>query len=145
MEEEKYVTYEVTFKETKEKWIFQYRKSDGFLNAFFNDPKGSSFINLFRKNTFPENIDMIENWSKYKHIVTIELKLQDYSFETLYNTYGLKKKGDLAKVVYEKLDLPTKIKIFNALPKYTADLEKTGQARAHLVTWLRQKRWNDEY
>lgn len=145
MEEDKYVTYEVTFKETKEKWIFQYRKSDGFLNAFFNDPKGSSFINLLRKNTFPENIEMIENWSKYKHIVTIELKLQDYSFETLYNTYGLKKKGDLAKVVYEKLDLPTKIKIFNALPKYTADLEKTGQARAHLVTWLRQKRWNDEY
>ncbi len=139
------VTYEVVFKETKEKWIFQYRKSDGNLNAFFNDPKGSSYINLLRKQTFPENIEMIENWTKYKHIVTIELKIKDYSFETLYNEYGLKKKGDLAKIVYEKLDLPTKIKIFNALPKYSADLAKTGQARAHLVTWLRQKRYNDEY
>jgi hypothetical protein len=145
MEENNYVTYEVAFKETKEKWVFQYRKLDGNLQAFFNDPKGIGIFNLFKKRTFPETIAMIEEWSKYKHIVTIELKLDDYSFESLYNKYGLKKKGDLAKIVYEKLDLPTKIKIFNSLPKYEADLAKTGQAKAHLVTWLRQKRYNDEY
>lgn len=145
MEENKYVTYEVTFKETKEKWVFQYRKSDGNLHSFFNDPKGIGIFNLFKKRTFPETVAMIEEWSQYKHIVTIELKLEDYSFEALYNKYGLKRKGDLAKKAYEKLDLPTKIKVFNVIPKYEADLVKTGQAKAHLVTWLNQKRYNDEY
>jgi hypothetical protein len=145
MEEEKYVTYEVTFKETKEKWIYQYRKSDGVIHCFFNDPKGIGILNLFKKRTFPETIEMIEEWSKYKNIVTIELKLDDYSFDTLYNKYGLKVKGDLAKKAYEKLDLVTKMKIFNVLPKYDANLAKTGQAKAHLVTWLNQKRYNDEY
>ena len=31
---EEIVTYEVTFISTKEKWIFQYRKSDGLLHCF---------------------------------------------------------------------------------------------------------------
>jgi hypothetical protein len=142
--EEEYITYEVTFLEKKEKWLFQYRKSDGVLYNFIN-LGGIGFYNLLDKNTFPRNLDLIEEWSKYKKIVTIELKLEDYSFEAFYNKYGLKRKGDLAKKAWEKLDLATKIKCFNQLPKYDADLKQTGQAKAHLVTWLNQKRYNDEY
>lgn len=141
---EEIVTYEVTFISTKEKWIFQYRKSDGLLHCFINS-KGSSFINLLRKQTFPESINMIEEWAKFKNIVTIELKLDDYSFDAFWEKYGLKRKKEQAEKAWDKLDLPTKIKCFNVLAKYNADLTKTGQAKAHLVTWLNQKRYNDEY
>lgn len=141
---EEYITYEVTFIETKEKWIFQYRKSDSVLHCFIN-LSGTGFFNLLDKNTFPRNVSMIEDWTQYKQIVRIELKLEDYSFESFYNKYGLKRKPDLSKKAWDKLDLATKIKCFNVLPKYEADLAKTGQAKAHLVTWLNQKRYNDEY
>lgn len=139
-----YITYEVTFIATKDRWIFQYRKSDRILHCFIN-LSGTGFFKLLDKNTFPRDISMIEDWTKYKKIVTIELKLEDYSFESFYNKYGLKRKGELARKAWEKLDLTTKIKCFNVLPKYEADLVKTGQAKAHLITWLNQKRYNDEY
>lgn len=93
---EDYTTYEVTFIATKEKWIFQYRKSDGILHCFIN-LKGSSFINLLRKQTFPENVQMIEDWAKFKKIVTIELKLEDYSFEAFWTKYNLKVKKELSQ------------------------------------------------
>lgn len=139
-----YTTYEVTFIATKEKWIFQYRKSDGILHCFIN-LKGSSFINLLRKQTFPENVLMIEDWVKFKKIVTIELKIDDFSFETFWDKYDLKRKKEQAQKAFEKLDLTSKIKCFSILKHYNEDLKKTGQAKAHLVTWLNQKRYNDEY
>lgn len=141
---EDYTTYEVTFIETKEKWIFQYRKTDGILHCFIN-LKGSSFINLLRKQTFPENVQMIEDWAKFKKIVTIELKLEDYSFESFWSSYNLKVKKELSQKAYEKLDLVSKIKCFSKLKEYDAFLTRTGQAKAHMVTWINQKRFNDEY
>lgn len=141
---EEYTTYEVTFIATKEKWIFQYRKSDGILHSFIN-LKGSSFINLLRKQTFPESVKMIEDWAKYKKIVTIELKIDDFSFESFWDKYDLKRKKEQAQKAYEKLDLTSKVKCFSALKHYNEDLKKTGQSKAHLVTWLNQKRYNDEY
>lgn len=141
---EEYITYEVTFISTKEKWIFQYRKSDQILHCFIN-LKGSSFINLLRKQTFPENVAMIEEWAKFKKIVTIELKLEDYSFESFWDKYNLKRKKELSQKAFEKLDLVSKIKCFSALKLYDEDLKKTGQSKAHMVTWINQKRFNDEY
>lgn len=141
---EEYTTYEVTFIETKEKWIFQYRKSDQMLHCFIN-LKGKSFINLLRKGTFPENVEMIEAWSKFKKIVTIELKLDDFSFDSLWNKYNYKFKKELAIKAFDKLDLVSKIKCFSKLKEYEAHLLKTKENRAHLVTWINQKRYNDEY
>lgn len=141
---EEFITYEVTFIETKEKWIFQYRKSDQILHCFIN-LKGSSFINLLRKQTFPENVAMIEQWAQYKKIVTIELKLQDYSFESFWKEWNLKIKKEQALKEWEKLDLVTMVLCFSKNKEYDKYLAKTGQAKAHLVTWLRQKRYNDEY
>lgn len=132
---EEYTTYEVTFIATKEKWIFQYRKSDGILHSFIN-LKGSSFINLLRKQTFPESVKMIEDWAKYKKIVTIELKIDDFSFESFWDKYDLKRKKEQAQKAYEKLDLTSKVKCFSILKHYNEDLKKTGQSKAHLVTWL---------
>lgn len=141
---EEYITYKVTFKADGNQWLFQYRKSDGVIYNFINIT-GNRVIKLMAKAQFPSTIAMMEEWVNYKELVTIELVLTDYSFEHFYNKYGLKRKGDLAKKAYEKLDLVTKMKCFNQLPKYEADLAKTGQAKAHLVTWLNQKRYNDEY
>jgi hypothetical protein len=141
---EDYITYEVTFIATKERWIFQYRKTDKILHCFINS-KGSSFINLLRKQTFPENVAMIEEWAKFKKIVSIELKLDDYSFEALWNKYAYKRKREQSEKAFEKLNLVDKIKCFSALKHYEEDLKKTGQAKAHLVTWINGKRYNDEY
>lgn len=136
-------TYKVIFKETKDEWLFQYRP-DGLLYSFIN-LKGKSFINLLRKQTFPENKEMIEQWTKYKNIVNIELVLEDYSFESFWEKYDLKRKKELSQKAFEKLDLVSKIKCFNALKYYNEDLKKTGQSKAHMVTWINQKRFNDEY
>ncbi len=137
-------TYKVLFKETKDEWIFQYRKTDGIIYSFTN-LKGKRILNLFSNNQFPENIDLMEKWTKYKGIVTIELVLEDYKFETFWNKYNLKQKRDFAEKAYEKLDFVDKIKCFNKLPSYDAFLLKTKQNKALLVTWLNQKRYNDEF
>ncbi len=84
-------TYKVTFKETKDEWIFQYRKEDGIIYNFTN-LKGNRILSLLDKNQFPGIISRIEDWAKLKGILTIELKLDDYSFETFWKKYNLKQK-----------------------------------------------------
>ena len=137
-------TYKVLFKETKDEWIFQYRKTDGIIYSFTN-LKGTRILNLFKNQQFPENIDLIEQWTKLKGIVTIELVLEDYKFETFWNKYNLKQKREFAEKAYEKLDFVDKIKCFNKLASYDAFLLKTKQNKALLVTWINQKRYNDEF
>jgi hypothetical protein len=141
---EEHITYKVTFKETADQWLFQYRKSDGLIYSFFN-LKGSRVLKLLVNVQFPGTVKEMELWTQYKKLVTIELVLESYEFEDFWNIYNLKKKKDPAQKAFEKLDLVTRIQCFNNLPKYDADLAKTGQAKAHLVTWLNQKRYNDEY
>lgn len=141
---EQLTTYKVTFKETTDEWLFQYRESDRVIHAFFN-LKGVRVLKLLHNVQFPGTIDEMEKWSQYKKIVTIELVINDYSFETFWTKYNLKVKKDPSQKAYEKLNLVEKIKCFNALKKYDDFLAKTGQAKAHLVTWINQKRFNDEY
>lgn len=141
---ENYTTYKVTFKETADEWLFQYRNSDGVIYSFIN-LKGNRILNLIHKGQFPDTKEMMEQWTKYKQFVSIELILEDYSFEAFWEKYGLKRKKEHSEKAFEKLDLVSKIKCFSVLPKYEAELIKTGQAKAHLVTWLNQKRYNDEY
>ena len=141
---EKCTTYKVTFKETADEWLFQYRDSDGTIYSFFNI-KGKRVLKLFANGQFPGTVKEMENWTKYKQLVTIELVLDDYSFEAFWVKYYLKVKKDHSQKAFEKLSLVEKIKCFNALKKYDESLLKTGQAKAHLVTWLNQKRYNDEY
>ncbi|MEO6176963.1 MAG: hypothetical protein ABIP27_17550 [Flavobacterium circumlabens] len=137
-------TYKVTFKETADEWLFQYRKDDGVVYSFFNI-KGKRVLKLLENVQFPGTKNEMENWTKYKHLVTIELVLNDYSFEAFWIKYNLKVKKEAAEKAWKKLDLVDTIKCFNKLSKYDEFLAKTGQAKAHLVTWLNQKRYNDEY
>jgi len=137
-------TYKVTFKETTDEWLFQYRNDDGVIYSFFN-LKGKRVLKLLQNVQFPGTKNEMEIWTKYKHLVTIEMVLNDYSFEAFWKVYNLKVKKEASEKAYEKLNLVEKIKCFNALKKYDEFLVKTSQAKAHLVTWLNQKRYNDEY
>ncbi|MFY8187530.1 MAG: hypothetical protein ACOVLC_06165 [Flavobacterium sp.] len=140
---ENLTTYKVTFKETSDHWLFQYR-SDGVIYSFTNI-KGNRILNLFEKMQFPQTKSMIEEWVNYKKTVLIELVLEDYSFDAFWEKYNLKVKKEPAQKAFEKLSLVDKIKCFNKLKDYDAHLIKTGVSKAHLVTWINQKRFNDEY
>lgn len=140
---ENLTTYKVTFKETADEWLFQYR-ADGVIYSFFN-LKGTRIFKLFANNQFPQSVDMIEKWPHYKDIVTIELMIDDYSFDAAWSKYNLKIKKEASQKAYEKLSLIDKIKFFKKLPEYDAYLQRTGQAKAHMVTFINQKRYNDEY
>lgn len=139
-----HVTYKVTFRETADEWLFQYTKQDGIIYSFYN-LKGIRVLKLLSNVQFPGTIGEMENWTKYKKIVTIELVLDSYEFEAFWVKYNLKVKKDHSQKAFEKLSLVEKIKCFNALKKYDEFLIKTGQAKAHLVTWINQKRYDDEY
>jgi len=136
-------TYKVTFKETADEWLFQYRP-DGIIYSFTNI-KGTRILSLLDNNQFPATINRMEEWTKYKKAVNIELILEDYSFDAFWEKYNLKVKKEPAQKAFEKLSLVDKIKCFAKLKDYDAHLIKTGVAKAHLVTWLNQKRYNDEY
>ncbi len=136
-------TYKVTFKETADEWLFQYRP-DGIIYSFTNI-KGIRILKLFVNYQFTQSKDMIEQWTKYKNTVTIELMLEDYSFDSFWEKYNLKVKKEPSQKAFEKLSLVDKIKCFAKLKDYDAHLTKTGVAKAHMVTWINQKRYNDEY
>ena len=137
-------TYKVTFKETADEWLFQYRKADGIIYNFYN-LKGSRILKMLDNNQFPGMLSSIEDWTRLKKILTVELVLDDYSFEAFWKAYNLKVKKELSQKAFEKLNLIEVIKCFNSLKKYDESLIKNGQAKAHLVTWINQKRYNDEF
>lgn len=138
------ITYKVTFRETADEWVFQYRENDGVIHSFYN-LKGKRVLKLFENRQFPGTKHEIEDWTQYKKLVTIEMVLEDYSFDAFWIKYNLKVKKEAAEKAWKKLDFVDIIKCFNKLPKYDEFLAKTTQAKAHLVTWINQKRYNDEY
>jgi hypothetical protein len=137
-------TYKVTFKETADEWLFQYRESDGVIYSFTNI-KGNRVLSLLDNLQFPGTKKRIEEWVNYKKQIIIELMLEDYSFDSFWTKYNLKVKKEPSQKAFEKLSLVDKIKCFTKLPDYDAHLIKTGVAKAHMVTWINQKRFNDEY
>lgn len=141
---EDYITYKVTFKETADEWLFQYR-TDGVIYSFFNI-KGNRMLTLLDNNQFPGLKERVEDWAlNYKAKITVELMLEDYSFEAFWTKYNLKVKKELSQKAFEKLNLVDKILCFAKLQKYDESLVKTKQNKAHMVTWINQKRYNDEY
>jgi hypothetical protein len=71
--------------------------------------------------------------------------LSDLSFEAFWKKYNLKVKKEAAQKAYAKLNDTEILLCFQNLKNYEDHLVKTGQAKAHLVTWLNQKRYFDEY
>ena len=138
------ITYKVTFKQTADEWLFQYRKIDGVIHSFTN-MKGNRVLTLFDKNQFPGQVKTIEGWSELKKIITIELVLDSYSFEEFWDKYDLKQKKEFAEKAFNKLSLVDKIKSFAKLPSYDAYVKAKGINKQLMVTWINQKRYNDEF
>lgn len=138
------ITYKVTFKQTADEWLFQYRKSDGVIYSFTN-MKGDRVLTLLDKNQFPGKVKTIEEWSKLQKIITIELILDDYSFDVFWEKYDLKQKKEFAEKAFNKLSLVDKIKSFAKLPSYDAYVKAKGINKQLMVTWINQKRYNDEF
>lgn len=138
------ITYKVTFKQTADEWLFQYRKSDGVIHSFTN-MKGNRVLTLLDKNQFPGRVKTIEAWSELKKMITIELILDDYSFDVFWEKYDLKQKKEFAEKAFNKLSLVDKIKSFAKLPSYDAYVRAKGINKQLMVTWINQKRYNDEF
>jgi hypothetical protein len=141
---EELITYKVTFKQTDDQWLFQYRKTDGVIHSFTN-MKGNRVLTLLDKNQFPGLVKTIEAWSELKKIITIELVLDSYSFEEFWEKYDLKQKKEFAEKAFSKLSLVDKIKSFAKLPSYDAYVKAKGINKQLMVTWINQKRYNDEF
>lgn len=127
-------------------WQFKYNLN-GFLIAF-NVLEGDISQDhsdwLFVKGKFPYLEEQIKEWQKKFKQLTIEVTNFDLSFEGFWKLYNLKVKKDNSEKAWNKLSDQDKIKCFLRLKKYNANLTTNGQAKAHLVTWINQKRFNDE-
>jgi hypothetical protein len=127
-------------------WQFKYNLS-GFLIAF-NVLEGEISQAhsdwLFVKGKFPYHEDKIKDWQKKLKQLTIEVTEFDLSFDEFWKSYDLKVKRDNSEKAWNKLSDQDRIKCFLRLKKYNQNLSRTGQAKAHLVTWINQKRYNDE-
>jgi hypothetical protein len=136
-------TYKVTYLETHDEWVFKY-DLNGML-VFFENIQGNKILDLFLKNQFPFTESMVQAWHKYKKLIKIEIILSDLSFEAFWKKYNLKVKKEAAQKAYAKLNDAEILLCFQNLKNYEDHLVKTGQAKAHLVTWLNGKRYFDEY
>lgn len=127
-------------------WQFKYNLN-GYLIAFnvLEGEISEAHSNwLYKEGKYPYLEAHIKKWAeKYKKL-TIEVSDFDLSFENIWKLYNLKVKRDNSEKAWNKLSDQDKIKCFLRLKKYNTNLATNGQAKAHLVTWINQKRFNDE-
>lgn len=104
---------------------------------------------MFAQSNFPITEGMMKTvWMRekeYRDKFLVEVSPADISFDTFWEMWDQKIKKDAAIKAWAKLSQENIIKCYLVFPAYQAYLNRTGQAKAHLVTWLNQKRWDDEY
>lgn len=138
-------TYTVKMK-TGGVWQFKYNLKGVliFFNVMEGDLTDKQEKFLYLDGKFPWKETQIKQWSKLYPHATVEIGEPDLSFENFWKRYDLKVKKENSEKAWNKLPDADKIKCFLRLKKYNAILAVTGQAKAHLVTWINQKRYNDE-
>lgn len=99
---------------------------------------------LYHKGKFPWKEAHLKDWEKLYPPTTVEMTDFDLSFDNIWKQYNLKVKKEASEKAWNKLSDQDKIKCFIRLRKYNSNLATNGQAKAHLVTWINQKRFNDE-
>jgi len=142
---EQITTYTVKL-ETNDVWVFKH-SLNGLLVGFEvleGELSQKQFDWLFVSAKIPIHESMINEWRKQPKLQII-LNQPDISFENFWKLYGLKVKKETSEKAFNKLSDAEKIKCFLALRKYNKELQRTGQAKAHMITWINQKRYNDEY
>ena len=127
-------------------WQFKYNLK-GIL-VFFKVAEGDLTDKqekfLYIDGKLPWKKAQLKEWATKYKTITIEEGEIDLTFANFWKQYGLKVKKDLAEKAWNKLQDQDKIKCFLRLKKYNSNLATNGQAKAHLVTWINQKRFNDE-
>ena len=148
---EQLTIYRAKGKEMGLVFLFKYCLN-GNLRAFIieeGDLNAKQMKWLFSGSNFPANETIMTTvWMQqdnYKKVFTVEKFAADLSFEAFWNIWGLKLKKDHSEKAWNKLKEGEKIKCFLNHKSYCNHLIKTGQFKAHLVTWLNGKRFNDEY
>ncbi len=119
----------------------EFKIEEGDLNA--NQMKWLFSVNFPAHESMMRSVWMVE--PKYKKVFEVEKFNADLSFEAFWVIWNLKVKKEHSEKAWNKLKEADKIKCFLIHKKYQEYLNRTGQAKAHLVTWLNQKRYNDEY
>lgn len=102
---------------------------------------------LFSTN-FPATEEQMKSWSKierFTKVFKVDQSVPDLSFEAFWKVWNLKIKKELSEKAWNKLSEADRIKCWITHPRYHRHLDNTKQAKAHLVTWINQKRFNDEY
>ncbi|GLB51730.1 hypothetical protein NBRC110019_07690 [Neptunitalea chrysea] len=131
-------------------FLFKY-DLNGILRAFQIEEGEMSDKQMFwlYSENFPAKESLMrEKWMKlpnYKKVFKVDRSPADISFDAFWNLYDKKVKKEHSQKAWNKLSEENKIKCFMQLPHYDAYLQRSREAKAHLVTWLNQKRYNDEY
>ncbi len=148
---EQLTTYRAKGKTIGLVFLFKY-DLNGHLREFKieeGDLNGEQMKWLFAGANFPANESIIRSvWMKekaYKDKFDVEKFVADITFEAFWKLWDLKVKREHSEKAWNKLKESEQIKCFLNYKKYQDHLLKTGQAKAHLVTWLNGKRFNDEY
>ena len=147
---EQLTTYRAKGKETGLVFLFKYDLNGYFKgfeleNGILSQKQERWLINI---DHFPTNEAKMKFWAKsedFNQKFTVAVAPADISFEAFWKIWDLKVKKELSEKAWNKLAESDKIKSFLNHKSYQNHLNKTGQAKAHLVTWLNQKRYNDEY
>ncbi len=137
----------LTGKKTAIKVVFKYDLK-GFLTAFeiegVSDENQLKYLFWNAAFPFPYLEDMIPDIEKLGafHIKTVE---NDLSFAHFWEKYNYKVSRKKAEKLWEKLTRAERIKVFLHLPKYEAYLTGKSIEKAYPDTYLRNKRFEDEY
>jgi hypothetical protein len=127
-------------------WQFKYNLKSIliYFNVMEGDLSEKQEKFLYINGKFPWKEAHIKEWTKLYKTATVEVGEPDLSFENFWKRYDLKVKKEASEKAWNKLSDADKIKCFLRLKKYNQNLARTNQAKAHLVTWINQKRYNDE-
>lgn len=105
------------------------------------EPAQFEFLTRF----FPKTEGLINQWitAKYANVVIQQVD-EDLSFERFYNTYDYKiSKRSTAEKSWNKLSDANKLLALKFIPKYEAQLRKTGVGKKYPETYLNQMIWNN--
>ncbi|GIZ10263.1 hypothetical protein [Flavobacterium sp. UMI-01] len=138
-------TYTVKIR-SGEIWKFKYNLKGVLIHfeVMEGDLTDKQEIFLYHKGKFPWKEAHLKDWEKLYPPTTVEMTDFDLSFDNFWKLYNYKVKREYSERAWNKLSDQDKIKCFLRLKKYNANLATNGQAKAHLVTWINQKRYNDE-
>jgi hypothetical protein len=138
-------TYTVKIR-SGEIWQFKYNLNGVLIhfNVMEGDLTEKQEKFLYQNGKFPWKEIHLIDWEKLYPPTKVEILLPDLSFEHFWKLYDLKVKKEASEKAWNKLSEADKIKCFLRLKRYNQNLATTRQAKAHLVTWINQKRYNDE-